>query len=194
MMQPLAVPIQQKYVIAAGLILVALLAAYQLLGVAQLTRPALTPQEMATTPVDVESTTDDAQLDDHLWLRLSAQVDGDAALAEMPDDVRAYYVTRAFEWEWGSGGITGVLMSASEVGPYVADGYRRLGLTQEAEMFDQMWSSPALQTMLAGFNADPDYEPSEDDVVDLDELSAAIGQHDDVRIQFVRQRPEIFSV
>ena len=62
------------------------------------------------TPVVVRDAANDNELDDHVWLRLSALTGEDpAAIATLPADQRAYYVTRAYEWEVGSGGATGFL-------------------------------------------------------------------------------------
>jgi hypothetical protein len=145
----------------------------------------------AATPVDVRATPDDSELDSHLSIRLQARVGDDAlTVSALSDELRAYYVTRFFEREYASGGITGFLDWGSSLGPLVAEGYRRLGLHGTAAAFDQLWSSRTLKRLAT----DDAYEPSEDEEAELFDLGHAVGEHDDERIAYVRRYPDVFSV
>lgn len=143
------------------------------------------------TLVDVRATLDDSELDSHLSTRLEARVGDDAiTVSGLPEDLRAYYVTRVFEREYGSGGVTGFLDWSSSLGPLVSEGYRHLGLAGTAAAFDQLWSSRIL-TRLA---TDEAYELSEEEEAELVDLGHAVGEHDHERIAFVRRNPHVFSV
>ena len=143
-------------------------------------------------PVDVAATADDSELDDHLWIRLSAVLDGEdeQSVRGLTADLRAYYVTRFFEWELGSGGPTGFLDFGSRLGPLVSEGYHHLDLPGAAEAFDRFWSLPAVQQVLEN----EAYLPSDDENEVMDAAAEAVGSHDAERMAFVRRHPEAFSI
>jgi hypothetical protein len=143
------------------------------------------------TPVDVSGTSDDDELDDHLWTRLGARTGDDPkVVASLSDDLRAYYATRLFEWECASGGITGFLDTASWIAPHVADGYRYLDLPEAAAAFEALWSSATAQRLIA----DDSFEPTDALIAELDALAEAIGTHDHDRVALARRHPEVFSI
>lgn len=141
-------------------------------------------------PVDVTATADASQLDDHIWLRLAAKTADDrSAIEALPDDQRAYYVTRVFEWELGSGGPQGYAEWHSELGSFVAAGYRHLGLPGAAAAFDALWTSQVMNRLVCS----PDAELTDGERASLWELADVVGQHDTARIAFVRAHPDSFS-
>jgi hypothetical protein len=145
----------------------------------------------AEMPVDVLATLDDSELDDHLSMRLAALVGEDVlAVAALSEDLRAYYVTRSFEREVGSGGVTGFLDWGAGLGPLVAAGYRRLGLVTASVAFDTLWSLQTLRR-LAESEA---YEPTDAEEAELQRCAEAIGWHDPERLAFVRSHPDVFSI
>jgi hypothetical protein len=148
-------------------------------------------RRQAVMPVDVLATRDDSELDDHLSVRLGSLVGEDVvAVAAMSEDLRAYYVTRFFEREYGSGGVTGLLDWGAAVGPLVTEGYRRLGLNEPAMAFDALWSLPALQRLAS----DETYEPTDGEEAEFQHRAEAVGWHDHERIAFIRSHPEVFSI
>lgn len=138
--------------------------------------------------VDVQGTPDDDVLDDHLWARLGVRTGDDPeAVASLPDELRAYYATRLFEWECGSGGVTGFLDTAAWIAPHVAEG---LELPEAAAAFEALWSSPTVHRLMT----DDSYEPTDDEIAELDTLAEAAGSHDHDRVALVRRHPEAFSI
>lgn len=143
------------------------------------------------TPVNVRGAADDRELDDHVWLRLSALTGEDhAEIATLPVDQRAYYVTRAYEREVGSGGPTGFLDWYGPIGPLIAAGYRHLGLAEAAAAFEAFWSSSVTQRLLV----DPDDQPSPAETATHEDLASEVGEHDADRIAFIRAHPDSFSI
>jgi hypothetical protein len=143
------------------------------------------------TPVDVRGTPDDDVLDDHLWLRLTARTGDDPdTVASLSDGLRAYYATRLFEWECGSGGVTGFLEIAAWIAPHVAEGYRYLELPEAAAAFEALWSSPTVHRL----NTDDSYEATDDDIAELERLAEAVGSHDHERVALARRHPGVFSI
>ena len=143
------------------------------------------------TPVDVRGTPDDDVLDDHLWVRLGARTGDDPeTVASLSDGLRAYYATRLFESERGSGGVTGFLETAAWIAPHVAEGYRYLELPEAAAAFEALWSTPTAHRLIA----DDSYEATADDIAELERLAAAVGSHDHERVALARRHPEVFSI
>jgi hypothetical protein len=137
-----------------------------------------------------ERTPDDDVLDDHLWVRLGARTGDDPdTVASLSDVMRAYYATRLFEWECGSGGVTGFLETAALIAPHVAEGYRYLELPDAAVAFEALWSSPTLQR-----KTDDSYEATDADVAEHESLAEAVGSHDHERVALARRHPEVFSI
>ena len=155
-------------------------------GFAELRR---TLAEWQSTQVDVSSTGDDSELSDHLLLRLAANVAGSPdGVQSLSEDLRAWYVTRTFEDEVGSGGPTGFLAFGGEaIATFVADGYRRLGLLDAADRFEEFWSSPAM----TGLRTDIEANVAEDE---LWRLINEIGENHEARVAYVRARPTVFSI
>jgi hypothetical protein len=147
-------------------------------------------RRLESTPVDVAGTSSDGELDDHLWLRLSQRAATNDDMRLMSDDHRAYYATRHFESEIGSGGPTGFLDWGRDVAPFVESGYRHLGLEGAARAFEAFWSSPITQRLVAHHNADLDQNAE----ATIAALAAAVGTHDIERLAFVRAHPQSFSI
>jgi len=142
-------------------------------------------------PVDVRGTPDDDVLDDHLWVRLGARTGDDPdAVASLSDGLRAYYATRLFEWERGSGGVTGFLETAAWIAPHVAEAYRYLELPEAAAAFEALWSSPTVHRLIT----DDSYEATDEDVAELETLAEAVGSHDHERVALARRHPDVFSI
>jgi hypothetical protein len=148
--------------------------------------------EQASTRVDVATTHDDSELDDHLWNRLSAQLGSEDELSvhNLPAHLRSYYVTRFFEWERDSGGPTGFLAFGSQLGQFVSAGYRHLDLHGAADAFDRFWSLPTVHRL----REDDAYLPSDDEDEVMHAAAEAVGTHDAERIAFVRRHGEAFSI
>ena len=145
---------------------------------------------LAATPVNVTETTSDIDLDDHVWLRVGMLVHGGLEVAYLPPELRAYFATRVFEQEYGFGGFSGFAAFGAEVADHVAPGYRLLGLPEAAAAFERLALSPGYPELLA------DHERDLGPVVDrlLDERAAAIGEHGEERLAFIRRHPVVFSI
>jgi hypothetical protein len=143
---------------------------------------------LAATPVDVRLEQDASNLDDHIWLRVGQLVENGKPVASLPEDLRAYFVTRFFEYEFDSGGPTGFLdWDGAELARFVAPGYRHLGLSAAATAFERLWASPLMQALVA----DPEAEAAHDD---LWELRRAVGSNNKARVNFIRSHPDTFSI
>jgi hypothetical protein len=145
-------------------------------------------REVQSTPVDVHSELEDGALDDHLWLRVEERFRDEPGA--MPDRVRAYYATRAFETYWLDDGVDGFLDYGANIGPFVSEGYRLLNVPQAAVAFEALWSSAVAHRLLG----DPVYEPTDAELSELEGLAEAVGEHKEERIAFVRQYPDDFSI
>jgi hypothetical protein len=148
-------------------------------------------EAMAATPVDVEGGGEaDEELDEHLWTRLSHRCESEAEIRALPDDLLAYFVTRLFEWSILHDGPEAFFAFYPELSDLVAPGYRHLGLGGAASAYyDFVASLPARKVL-----ADAEYEFTDEEHAELNELWEAIGEHDADRIAFVRQRPGLFSI
>lgn len=132
----------------------------------------------------------DDELDDHLWIRLSARCPSDADVRALPDDLRAYYVSRLFEWSLAMDGPTVFFTDHPGLCDLVAPAYRRLGLDEAAIAYERFADSTAARRLLE----DGTHELSADEHAELVARWQAIGEHDAERITFVRARPDLFSV
>jgi hypothetical protein len=92
-------------------------------------------RQMSETPVTTAMIAElpEAKLDDHVWLRLHSRVDvgsrGD--IEALHPLVRAYHVTRMFDWEVGNGGLRQYFLNFENRPwflPLVLDRYTTLGL------------------------------------------------------------------
>jgi hypothetical protein len=148
-------------------------------------------RRLGDTPVDVEGTPDDSALDDHLWMRISALVPdyARASVLRLPADVRAYFLTRLFEWESAHDGPDAFVQLCPELLGMVGPAYRDLGLDEAARSFEAYAAAEPTRRMLADHDALP--TPADLDV--LVRLVHQVGFHDAERIAFVRKRPESFS-
>jgi hypothetical protein len=143
------------------------------------------------SPVDVSSTADDDELDDHLWLRLADRTGNDPAeVAALPEEVRAYYATRAFESEVGSGGVDGFIDVAGGIGHLVADAYRLMNAPDAAVAFEALWASPTVRRLLS----DDSYVLTDPELEEVGRLADTVGIHDVERIALVRRHPDLFSI
>lgn len=150
-------------------------------------------RQLSETPLDVTvyGEHEDSKLDDHAWLRTLRLVPGatPGEAAMLPADVRAYYVTRLFEWENQSGGPDAFFLHYGDLAPLVADGYRHLGLEGPAEAFEELLANP----VTARLRDDPHFTPTDAEFDEIDSLTTAVGLHDAVRIDLIRSRPDSFS-
>lgn len=148
-------------------------------------------RRLSETPVDVAATPDDGALDDHLWLRISALVPdyARASVLKLPSDVRAYFLTRLFEWETAHDGPDAFVQLCPELLGLVAPAYRDLGLDGAAQWFDRYATAEPTRRLLA----DPNALPSPDELDVLVRIVDQIGFHDADRLAFVRAHPQSFS-
>jgi hypothetical protein len=149
--------------------------------------------QLAKTPVDVAgSAEDDSELDDHLWLRIWALLTPQGTVEEVEQlapDLRAYYVTRVYEWERGFADDS-FFAHFGLLTHLVADGYRHLGLADAAQAFESLRASRVVRRLLE----DDEFIPSDDELQVLSDLSRRVGDHTADRMAFVRARPEVFSI
>jgi hypothetical protein len=145
----------------------------------------------AQAEVDVRSggETDD-ELDDHLWLRLSARCPSNADVRALPDDLRAYYVSRLLEWSLAMDGPSVFFTDHPELCDLVAPAYHCLGLDEAATAYERFADTTAARRLLE----DGTHELSADEHAELVAGWQAIGEHDAERIAFVRDRPDGFSI
>jgi len=146
----------------------------------------------------------DAQLDDEVWLAMSAIVrqrggNTRAALATLTPGQRMYYATRLLEWEAGNGGMAQYFFNGEDATIDDAiGGYELLGHPEWAQIVRDAKSIAAqeLATMPASRGRDPeainDYlEHSR--LNDIDGRFASVPWADDLRIAYVRAHPDEFT-
>lgn len=147
--------------------------------------------ERSRQPVDVAQIADDDELDDRLWARVS-ELAGEASRDEvlrMPDDVRAYFLTRLFEWLSDADGPDAFVTYYPGLLEMLPDAYRHMGLTQAAEAAARFSVAAPTQQLIA--DSDNDLSPAE-----LEELRAMlneVGSNDAARIAFVRSRADAIA-
>lgn len=158
-------------------------------------------RQLSETPVTTAMIAElpEAKLDDHIWLRLHSRVDvgsrGD--IEALHPLVRAYLVTRIFEWEVGNGGLRQYFLNFGNRPwflPLVLDGYTALGLDAQRRVIVE-------RIVPVAYSAKERRTRSRDRIdffgprrkkSQLDELNDLIGQHDDVRVALIRANPELF--
>jgi hypothetical protein len=93
------------------------------------------------TPVTVEeiaSIEEPDELDDRVWTRVASRfpVGDPASVAALPDGLRAYVVTRSFEWECENGGLHQWFYNQPEPEwlDLILAGYAFLGLTERRDL------------------------------------------------------------
>jgi hypothetical protein len=156
---------------------------------------------MSETPVTIAMIAGlpDSQLDDHVWLRLSSRTGMDSRddLEALHPLVRAYLVTRMFDWEVGNGGLRQYFLNFEDRPwflPLVLDGYSVLGLADQRRAIEEhivpVARSEGERSLRAQDRIDFGRRPLEKSR--LDELDDLIGEHDDVRVALIRANPEIF--
>ena len=140
---------------------------------------------------------DDSELDDELVFRVLDGLDDEAVFFAYPSAVRAYLATRTFEWEVGNGGLHQFFFNRPEgwLHQAVCDGYEAMGLAQQALLVRDIlipaaateahWRA-SLQSKAIG-DVFEGHSQSELSVFD-----GQIGQHDDVRMEFVRRNSQAF--
>ena len=98
-------------------------------------------RQLSETPVTAAMIAElpDSKLDDQVWLRLHSRVDlssrGD--IEALHPLVRAYLVTRMFDWEVGNGGLRQYFLNFEDRPwflPLVLDGYTTLGLDAQRRL------------------------------------------------------------
>lgn len=150
--------------------------------------------ELAATPVEIppDGGEIDPHLDDHLWLRVLKLVPGIAPdeVGRLQIDVQAYFLTRLFEWETGSGGPLAFFDNSGDLAGLVAAPYRHLGLDRAAEVYETLLASDGAQRVMD----DRSYMPSDSDLAVAGVLVDEIGDHDADRLVFVLSRPAVFSI
>jgi hypothetical protein len=158
-------------------------------------------RHMGETPVTAAMIAElpDSKLDDHVWLRLHSRVgtgsrDDIDALHPL---VRAYLVTRMFDWEVGNGGLRQYFLNFEDRPwflPLVLDGYTTLGLDDQRRVVEE-------RIVPVAYSAEERRIRSRDRVdfsrrplkkSQLDELNDLIGEHDEVRVALIRANPELF--
>lgn len=157
---------------------------------------------MSETPVTAGMIAElpDSKLDDHIWLRLTSRVSMDRRddMEALHPAVRAYLVTRMFDWEVGNGGLRQYFLNFTDRPwflPLVLDGYTILGLDDQRRVIEDRIMPVAYSakeaSILTQDRADffgPGRQKSQ-----LDELNDLIDQHDDVRVALIRSNPELFA-
>lgn len=143
----------------------------------------------------------DDELDDHVWLRLCQLVGSGQApdLAAMQPRLRAYYVTRLFEWEVMNGGLHQYFFNHPDPDllELILDSYPILGLPEQAEAIRELiaplesqesaWRESlrdgTIETFFESYveSALPDF----DDRIEL---------HDPERVSFIRAHASDFAL
>jgi hypothetical protein len=129
----------------------------------------------------------DSRLDSYVWRRLCSRVSMGSRddIEAMHPLVRAYLVTRMFDWEVGNGGLR----------QYFLDGYTTLGLDDQRRVIEE-------RIVPVAYSAKERRMRSRDRVdffgprrkkSQLDELNDLIGEHDGERIALIRANPELFA-
>jgi hypothetical protein len=141
----------------------------------------------------------DSELDDHVWLRLSSRAGTDSQddIEALHPLVRAYLVTRMFDWEVGNGGLRQYFLNFEDRSwflPLVLDGYTALGLDDQRRVIEEhivpVACSAEERRIRSRYRIDFGRRPLKKS--QLDELNDLIGEHDGVRVALIRANPELF--
>lgn len=157
----------------------------------------------AATPVEAGeiAALPDDELDDRVWLRLCTLVRPDSPLdlATVDPGVRAYCVTRLFEWEVMNGGLHQYFFNHpdQELLELVLDSYPVFGLERQAEVIRQeILPIAARESAWRESLRDGTLETFFGSYVDsaLPELDDRIELHDAERIAFIRAHAGDFAI
>lgn len=142
----------------------------------------------------------DSRLDDHVWMRLCNRVNmgSQDEIEVLHPLVRAYPVTRMFDWEVANGGLRQYFLNFEDKPwflPLVLDGYTILGLNDQRRVIEErivpVACSAKEKRVRRRDRVDffgPGRKKSQ-----LDELNGLIDEHDDVRVALIRANPEPFA-
>lgn len=159
-------------------------------------------RHMSETPVTAAMIAGlpDSELDDHVWLRLCSRVRTDSRgdIEALHPLVRAYLVTRMFDWEVGNGGLRQYFLNFGDRPwflPLVLDGYTALGLDDQRGVIEERiipvaWSAEG-RRIRSQHRIDLGRRPLAKSR--LDELSGLVGEHDAVRVALIRANPGLFA-
>jgi hypothetical protein len=159
-------------------------------------------QQMQTTPLTPELVAElpDERLDDWVWARCATFADpcDYETLAPLQEGVRAYVVTRLFEWEVGNGGLHQYFFNhpSTDLLGLVLDGYAYLGLETARRIVEEdvapiaererEWRESLRDSSIETFaNSYADTE--------LTQFDERIELHDAERIRYVRANPTLFA-
>lgn len=157
---------------------------------------------MSQTPVTAEMIAElpDSELDDHVWLRLTGRAGTDSrdGIEALHPLVRAYLVTRMFDWEVGNGGLRQYFLNFEDRPwflPLVLDGYTILGLDDQRRVIEERIVPVAYSAKERRIRSRDrvDFFGPRRKKSQLDELSNLIGEHDNMRVALIRANPGIFA-
>jgi hypothetical protein len=141
----------------------------------------------------------DSELDDRVWLRLCrVNTDSQDDVEALHPLVRAYLVTRLFDWEVGNGGVRQYFLNFENRRwflPLVLDGYTTLGLDDQRRVIEERIVPVAYTAKERRIRSRDrvDFFGPRRKKSQLDELNDLIGEHDDVRVALIRANPELFA-
>ena len=145
----------------------------------------------AETPIDLQNE-DDSELEDHLWTVINSHA-GEAdleALGAMTAGVRAYFVTRLFEWLTANDGPDAFPGYYPHLLDLLPGAYRHLGMEGPAAIAERLVAAPPVKRLAT----DDDYMLTEAEQDDLNNLVDQIGMNDAARLTFARSHPESCSL
>jgi hypothetical protein len=158
-------------------------------------------RQMSETPVTAAMIAGlpGSELDDHVWLRLSSRAGTDSreGIEALHPLVRAYLVTRMFDWEVGNGGLRQYFLNFEDRPwflPLVLDGYTLLGLDDQRRVIEErivpVACSAEERRIRRQDRIDFGRRPLKESRLDV--LDDLIGEHDDVRVALIRASPGLF--
>jgi hypothetical protein len=156
---------------------------------------------MGETPVTAAMIVElpDSEVDDHVWTRLCSRVNMGSRddIEALHPLVRAYLVTRMFDWEVGNGGLRQYFLNFEDRPwflPLVLDGYTTLGLDDQRRVIEERIVAVAYSAKEKRIRRRDrvDFFGPRRKTSQLDELNDLIGEHDDMRVALIRANPQPF--